>query len=115
MRRIALLVDTVRNPCGDIVSPIVGWTEFQQAALVGQIHDGVHGQPMRGRESAEFFETAFPAAVHHQHGEVEFGSCPDVADRFHDQQAARRVHGFGAAGQNAVGVVVIPVVEDIDQ
>jgi len=83
--------------------------------LIGQIHDGVQRQPMRGHEGAEFFETAFRAAVHHQHGEVEFGSCPEVADRFDDQQTARGAHGFDAAVEDAVGVGVIPVVQDVNQ
>jgi hypothetical protein len=66
-------------------------------------------------ECAELVDAAFAAAVEGEHDQVDLGARVLAADRFDDQDAAGRGGGLDAPGQDAVGVLVVPVVEDVDQ
>jgi hypothetical protein len=64
-------------------------------------------------EVAELAKCAVAAAEEGQHGQVELGTCVVSADALDAQEPARRVGCLGAAAQDRVGGLVVPVVEYI--
>nr|WP_253781689.1 hypothetical protein [Nocardia amikacinitolerans] len=89
--------------------------EFEKAALVGRLGHGIEDQAVCGGERAELIDAAFAAAVDREHRQVHFGTGSPPSHRFDDEDAAGRVDGLGASGEDAVGVLVVPVVQDVGQ
>lgn len=66
-------------------------------------------------ECAELVDPTFAAAVDHEHGQVHIGACSLTSDWFDDEDAAGWAGGLDASGEDAVGVLVVPIVEDVGQ
>jgi hypothetical protein len=66
--------------------------------------------------SAQLVEGAFPAADIAEHAQVSFGvrcAAVGIADVVHDEHLSRLRGCVGAPLQDANGILIIPVVEDI--
>jgi hypothetical protein len=66
-------------------------------------------------ESPELLDGAVASAEDRQHRQIELAMSPTPADRFDDQDAAGGVSGLDAPAQDSVGVLVVPVVQDVAQ